>query len=397
LPAFEYTAKKNSDEIVKNIITADNQDAVAKKLISLNLYPISIKRLRNKYFGFEKKISPKELSILLMSFADMIDAGMSLVDSLKSIERQTKNLKIKEMIGNAKSMVMDGKSLSDSLQSYPEIFDETICSILRIGENSGNLSAVLRETSNIKWMEYEIKAKILSISFYPILLICFGTVVVFTLLTYAFPKITAIYANMGQSLPMLTSFVLSISRFLNKYWYLVIIFLILGFQLCRFAGKRYISRRKIDKILLEMPLLSILLKKIELRKFAKLFSIMLQNGVSISDSLMYIRGSISNSVIRAEVDKAREEIISGKSVSAAFAEKDVFPDIMMQSFQMGETGRNMGNTMRKIADIFERDLDTALKNFSVIAEPLLILLVGAVIGLLVLAVLLPIFNINLTI
>lgn len=397
MSTFSYIAKKGPAKIIKDTITAETADIAAGKLINLDLYPIEIKEIKEKGFFHKKKISSKDISIAFRAFADMLDAGMSVVEALNNLEKQSKNIRLKAILGTIKTNVIDGKSVSESMLLFPDVFDKTSSSIVNVGEKSGNISAVIREISDVKWMEYEVKSKVISVSFYPVFLVCFGAIVVFVLLTFAFPRITSIYSDLNQKLPFLTLMVMSVSEIFKKYWYFVIAGIIGFYQGIKYFFHRFYKKEGIDGIKLKIPLIGAVIQKMELRKFSRLFSIMLHNNVGISESLGYIEESLSNSVIRKDVEKAKEDIMSGQSVGQAFSSKASFPDVMVQAFQMGETGRNMASAMDRMTEMFNRDIDIALKNFSVIIEPTLILAVGAIIGLMVLAILLPVFNLNLSI
>ncbi|MCX5716141.1 MAG: type II secretion system inner membrane protein GspF [Candidatus Omnitrophica bacterium] len=403
MPRFFYKAKKGPQEIVEGRIDAETKAQALSKITGLGLFPVNIEEegetaagIRSSLsFTFSGRVKTADLALFTRQLADLLEGGVTIIDALSVLARQTENKKLKNTIEDISSYVKAGNNLAAALAQHPSIFPHLYVSMVRSGEVSGALEVVLNRLSGFLEEQEEFKTKVQAALAYPILMACVGVATIIVLLTFVMPRVVGIFQDLGQGLPFITQVLLAISDFIRFYWYL----LIAGFLFIFFAvrqlyrtpeGKAFLDRAK-----LRLPVLGDFLRKVDIARFARTLGTLLANGVTILESLEVSRDIMSNAPAKKEITEAFNSVREGSTLAKAFSEGEYFPLFVTNMIAVGEESGQLEKALMKIADSYERQTDKTIKIISSLIEPAMILVMGLIVGFIVISILLPIFQISL--
>lgn len=397
---FSYTATNAEGKVITGTIDLTNKNAVIGMLNRQNLRPISVKeyspRIRKFNIGNllkSKRIKPDTLSIFTRELSAMISAGVPLLRSLNSLEKYNRNPTLKKILGNVIKDVEGGSSLADALEKYPNDFNDIYVNMVRVGEAAGILDEILQRLATQQEKSNSIRKKIKSAMTYPIVLITITVIAFFGLMLFVIPQIGSILKELGGAdaeLPALTRAMLAISDFFVNRWYIVVPILagVIVFIL------RYIKttkgKRKFDKLILKLPVIKPLIVKVTTAQFARTFSVLMGAGVAVLESLHITARSLGNTVYEDALIKAAEEVKNGKQFSRVIEANDLFPPIVAQMLAVGEETGQTDKVLIKVADFYEDEVETAINGLSSIIEPLMIIILGGLVGLIAASVMMPI-------
>jgi type II secretion system protein F len=400
MPIFIYKAKKGPTEIIEGTIESASHSTAIAKLSSMGLYPISIspEGARGQAQGgagsFFRKVRLHDLSIFTRQLADLLDSGLTLLNSINVIYQQTENRFFRSVIRDIRDQVRDGRPFSDALRRHPAVFSDLYVSMAHSGEAGGMLEEILARLAGFAEAREQLQTKVKSALAYPAVMASVGMLTIIVLITFVIPKIVAIFEDLGQSLPIPTAILIGISRFTVTYWYLVIGFLILMAFIWSRIARTDEGRIALDSIKLRIPIAGDLIGKSEIANFSRTLGTLLQNGVPILESLDVVSSTMQNAVLKKEVRDAYQEVRDGKSLSKSLSNKKNFPAFAINMLAVGEEGGSLEKSLFKVADSYERETDNVVKIMTSVLEPLLILVMGLIVGFIVVSMLLPIFEIN---
>ncbi|KPK41770.1 MAG: hypothetical protein AMJ78_04575 [Omnitrophica WOR_2 bacterium SM23_29] len=402
MPRFFYKAKKGPAEIVEGHIEAETEYTAISKLSQLGYYPIKVEKedlqLQDKGFRpsfFIGRVRVRDMAIFTHQLSDLLGSGLTLLNALGVLYEQTENRYLKSVIQNVMSEVRDGAPLSIALSRYPNVFSRLFTSMVHSGEVGGVLEEVLRRLSSFYEKEEEVKAKIQTAMAYPILVSIVGMLTIFVLLSFVVPKLTTIFVEFGQILPLPTRILIKISDFFAEFWWLVLSFVVLFLFLLTRINKTKEGKLRFDRFILSIPALGEFIKKVEIGRLTKSLSTLLGNGVPILQSIEVVADTVTNEVLKRELERIGREVRDGSSFSKAIKTSQHFPIFVMNMIAVGEEGGSLEDALRKVGDSYEHDADRLVKIMTSIIEPLMILSMGAIVAFIVIAMLLPIFQINL--
>jgi general secretion pathway protein F len=326
--------------------------------------------------------------------ATLVGAGFPLVSALDSLIPQTRSKTFKKILAKIKDSIVEGNSFALSLSLYPETFSSLYVNMVRAGETSGALEIVLERLADITEKQQALKHRIRSALAYPVFMSLVGVVVLFLLLTFIVPSITSIFTDMKQVLPAPTRFLIGISGFFKTYWW--IIFVVTGMILLTLRGikKTVKGHYFFDKTKLLLPGFGILTKKLAVARFARTLGSLLENGVSMLHALEIVKNIVENVLIADIIKEASQEVEKGQGLGSALAESKIFPDLSIQMIQVGEQSGELEAMLNKIADVFENEVETSIMSMTSLLEPVMILVMGIIVGFIVLSICLPIFEMN---
>lgn len=400
MPKYIYKAKSGPNSVIEGTITADSSNAVIAKLTEQGYFPISIKEegKGGAPVPIKKvKISQRDVGLFTRQLADLLEGGLTLFQALDTLTRQTENKIFSKIIQDIRDRVKEGNPLSDSLQSYPRIFNPLYISMVRSGETGGMLDNVLVRLAEFSEKEQELRSRVRGALTYPFFLGSFGVITVGVLIIFVVPKLTGIFSDFGQELPLPTKILMGVSHVMGKWWWLIAVFFILILLTFRQQQKSIEGRLIVDRWKLRTPILGRLILAGEFARFSRTLSTLFESGVPVLKSLEIVTNTVINEVVRKELRSIYEKISRGASLGLSMEESAYFPVFMINMIKVGEKGGSIEKSLLKVADSYDREIDRVTRMFTTLLEPILILTLGLVVGFIVVSMLLPIFNINLAV
>jgi len=404
MPVFEYTALDINGKRVSDIIDAESGSGARQKLRQKKLFPVEIKEVHDRakqqdtqesvFVRPFSRISSTEISIVTRQMATLVGAGFPLVSAIYALIPQTSSNALKKVLSQIKDSIEEGNSFAGSLSRYPDLFSSIYINMVRAGETSGTLEIVLERLADITEKQQILRGKIKAALTYPILMTFIGSIVLFTLLAFIVPKITAIFADMNQTLPTPTVFLINLSTILKNYWWLMaggLFVFFIGFK--RFKNTVR-GRFLVDKYLMRSPVIGALIQKLAIARFSRTLGSLLENGVSMLSALDIVTAVVGNVIISNTVKEASVEVEKGNGLGNALDVAKVFPHIAIQMIQVGEQSGELEGMLNKIADIYENEVEMSVTGLTALLDPIILIVMGITVGFIVLAVLLPIFEMN---
>jgi general secretion pathway protein F len=404
MPVFEYTALDSRGKTTSGIIDAEGAQVARQKLRTSGIFPISIKETLEaapkkapRVFALSRRlgrVKPVEVSMMTRQLSTLIGAGFPLVSALDALVPQTKSHGFKKILAQIKDLIVEGNSFAQALLKYPGAFSPLYVNMVRAGETSGTLEIVLERLADITEKQQALKNRIQTALAYPIFMMVIGTVVLLVLMIYIVPSITSIFADMDQVLPTPTRILIFLSNFLKSYWWSILIVLVaIGIFFNR-AKKTAKGRYWIDKTMLILPGMGVLAKKLAVGRFARTLGSLLDNGVSMLIAMDIVKNIAGNILIADSVETAAIEVGKGQGLGTALSGSGIFPQLCIQMIQVGEQSGQLENMLTKIADIYENEVENTILRLTSYLEPVMILVMGSIVGFIVLSICLPIFEMN---
>ena len=399
---FFYKAKKGPKEIVEGTVEAENRDGAILKIGNMGYVAVQVDLSKNGQkkesalrFGLFNRVRPKDLTVFTYQLATLVKAKVTLFEAINILSAQTENASLKSIIAYISSELKDGKTLSEAMRKYPKVFPPLYINMIHSGELGGVLEETLIRLSRFREEEEDTKAKINSALAYPIFIIIVGIVTVFLLLTFAIPRLVSLFSDMGQTLPLPTRILILISNGVRNYWWG---FLVIGiFATLIFKRKKAVKKEKIffDRIKLKIPIVGNFIKKAMLASFARTFGTLVVNSIPVFQAMEMIIPTINNEVFKKELEKVYEGIIDGLPFAKSMGNSEWFPPFMINMVVVAEKGGNLYEALIEIANFYEREVNKMMKTMTSLLEPIIISVMGLIIGFIVMAMLLPIFQVNL--
>src|SRR5215213_4343828 len=403
MPTFAYAGRTRGGENVSGERTADNADAAVAALRREQILVTRIAPTKEKTAAagapavpkkgkLGKKVNPKNLAVFVRQFSVMIDAGLPLVQCLEILGTQEEDRNFSATILATRSDVESGASLADAMKKHPRTFDPLFTNMIAAGEAGGILDTILKRLATYIEKAVKLKGQVKSAMIYPIAIITIAVVVVGVILWKVIPTFANLFSGLGAQLPLPTRIVIALSNFLVAF----MPFIIVGVGAVAYAFKSYYAtvagKYNIDKIVLKLPVLGMLMKKIAVARFCRTLSTLLASGVPILDGLDITARTSGNAIIEDAVQTTRTSIERGETISAPLRETNVFPSMVVQMINVGETTGALDAMLAKIADFYEEEVDTAVAGLLTLMEPIMIAVLGGVVGGIVIAMYMPIFD-----
>ena len=405
MPVFEYTALDPKGKNISGIVDADSVVAARQKLRASNSFPVSIKEVidfpskRRESKGISipgpfGRVRQRDVTMMTRQLATLVGAGFPLVSAIDSLIPQTKSYTFNKVLARIKDSIVEGNSFANALSLYKETFSPLYINMIHAGESSGTLEIVLEQLADIMEKQQALKSRIRSALAYPVLMTVVGTIVLFLLLVFIVPSITAIFTDMNQVLPAPTLFLIGFSKLMKSYWWiLVIVFVAIAIGLRKFK-KTSKGRYLVDKTMLSLPALGILNKKLAVARFARTLGSLLENGVSMLPALEIAKNIAGNVLISNAVEGATKEIGQGQGLATSLSATAAFPHLSIQMMQVGEQSGKLESMLNKTANVFENEAESSIMSMTSLLGPVMILIMGVIVGFIVLSICLPIFEMS---
>lgn len=399
MPTFKYVAKDLNAQSVMGKITADDQTSVIDELRKRNLTIISVDAVKESSlakvsFGTKKKVKKDEIVIFSRQLATMVEAGLPIIQALDALEEQMTTPHFKTVIGNIRDDIQTGNSLSGAFSKHPRVFDTLFINMVKVGETGGVLSQVLDRVSSYMEKTLRLQRKVKSAMIYPAVVVFMAVAITILLLVKVVPTFAGIYDSFDQELPAMTQLLITISELLQNYLHFFIGGVIVLIFLLTRLYKTDKGKLAIDAALLKMPLFGELIRKVAISRFSRTLATLLQSGVPILESLDIVGKSSGNRVIELVVSDIKNNVREGESIAGPLSKSKVFPPMVTRMISIGEKSGQLEKMLSKIAEFYDDQVDAAVAGLTSIIEPLIIGVLGIVIGFIVIALFLPIINIT---
>lgn len=393
---FNYEAKDTTtNKIVKATVQAESEHEAAKLLVSQGFAPMNITEARNEENFFTKlssRITTKDRVIFTRQLSTLIAAGLPLSQSLRTLVEQTANRRLRGVVQELIMSIEGGHSLHDSFAKHPDVFDKLFLALVAAGEASGTLDESLQRIAAQQEKDAAITSKIKGALTYPVIVMfVIVGVLVFMLFTVV-PQVEKLYNDLHQSLPFITQIIVSTSQFAIRFWWVLLIILVVAVYLLLQYLRTEAGQRSLDVLKLNLPVFRSMFQRLYMARFARTGQTLLNTGVSMLDMLDIASEAVNNSVIGAEISRAAEKVKGGKDLSAALAAEEHMPELVSQMISIGEKSGRIDEMMGKTAKIYEDELDEEIGAISTSIEPILMVVLAIVAGGMVAAILLPIYS-----
>lgn len=394
---FYYKAINNAKKTVEGKIESSSIQSARDALMKQNLRPITIGKerasVKNLNSLFKKKLKSKDLVVFTRQLSTMVSAGVPLLRSLNTLENQTENPKLKDVVSKIGKSIEGGGTLADALGNHPEVFSGVYVNMVRAGEAGGILDDILDKLALQQEKDASIKTKFKSAMTYPTVLLGITVVVFIGLMTFVIPNLAKVITEIGgegSDIPTLTKIMLSVSDFMTSRWYVLVgIIALASYALRRFLKKPSGILFR-DKLILKTPVLNTIIKKIAIARFSRIFASLMGSGVTVIECLNVTSKAIGNEVIAKELLGCAREISTGKTLSYSLSKSKIFPPIISQMLAIGEETGKIDSILLKVADFYEEEVDATLGSLGSIIEPIMIVTMGGMVGLVAASVLGPI-------
>ena len=392
---YRYQARNQTGKVVSGDIAADSESAVEARLRGQGLTPIVVKKKPRKIkISFLRGVSSKDLKTFTQQFATMIDAGLPLVQCLDILGNQSDNKWFGAKLLEIKGMVEGGSTFSEALGRHPKIFDELFVNLVAAGELGGILDTIMKRLSEYIEKKERLERRIKGAMVYPIGITVVALLVIVILLKWVIPTFEGMFADFGskKGLPAPTQIVIDISNAFQESWYIILavaIGIIVGFNV--FKRSKF-GRHLLDRTALVMPIIGPVVRKIAVARFTRTLGTLLSSGVPILEALTTVSKAAGNVVIERAVNFAKERIAEGRNISEPLAEARVFPGMVIQMIAVGEQTGALDVMCNKIADFYDEEVDVAVAALTSLLEPLMMVVIGGLVGGMVISMYLPIFE-----
>ena len=393
MPTYNYIAINNNGSKKKGILSASSEREARKYIKDLQLTPISV-AISTSRPSFRSKIKNKEIVLMTRQLATLLEANTSIVDALKITADQLNNKDLISIILNLREDVIQGKRLGQSMKKYPDVFNNTYSSLVTAGDSSGSLDLIFNKLADYLEESASIRQKVVSALTYPIILIGFSIVVIFALLTFVLPQVIGQFVKAGAELPLITNLLIGLSNNIFS----IILFIVILAAFIIFGYRKYISNIEnhisAHKKLLNLPLIGNFILISEIERFSSTMALIMESGTNLDVALEESSKVFNNKYLHHIVMNAKKDVVEGKDFIFSFNKTKVFPNIFMQLISSGYKSGNLVRMFYKASDFLRNEIDTKRSIFLSLLEPLVIIFMGGFIMLIVLAILIPIMQMN---
>ncbi|MBH0089467.1 type II secretion system F family protein [Pseudoalteromonas sp. NSLLW218] len=397
LDTFQWIGVSARGKRLEGELAGNSIALVKAQLRKQGITPSKVKRKAKPLFGIQnvQKITPKDIALVTRQIATMLMAGVPLIQSIEMIGSGSTNKSVAKLMMTIGDEVKAGQPLSTALRKHPRYFDDLYCDLVASGEQSGALDKIFDRVAIYKEKSEALKSKIKKAMFYPIAVLVVAVIVTSILLIFVVPQFQDIFNGFGAELPAFTLFVIGISEFMQEYWWVALITVVASGWAFKEAQLRSLKLRDAtDRAVLKMPVVGMILNKAAVARYARTLSTTFAAGVPLVDALDSAAGASGNAVYRYAILDIKLEVSSGNQMNWAMRNSKIFPDMVIQMVAIGEESGSLDGMLEKVANIYEQEVDDAVDALSSLLEPLIMAVLGVLVGGLIIAMYLPIFELG---
>lgn len=399
MKTFNFKAKDKNGKLVRGKVEANDEKYAAqlireKGLILISLSVEAKSNLLSLIEGLGKKVKAEEVSNFTRQISTMVGAGLPITEALNILKVQSRG-RMQEIVSQILADVEEGQSFSSAISKYPDVFSQTYVALIKAGEAGGVLDNVLSRLSDTLEKQIEFKGKVKGALIYPVIVVIGMIVVAFVMMVFVIPKMLSLYSEFGAELPTPTKILMNVSGFFAKFWWLFLAAFAVFLNFFIGYRKTKSGKRKVDELILKIPIFGDLQRQVILTELTRTLSLLTGTGVSILDSLSISSQVVGNAVISEALDESAKDVEKGFPIAFSFSKHpDAFPYILSQMIAVGEETGKMSEVLAKVSHVFEVESDQKVKALTAAIEPLVMIVLGIGVGFLVIAVILPIYNLT---
>lgn len=400
MPLFKYTAKAAPGKIIRGEMQAENVKALTTSLGQKGLFPISVSQDSEKpprireFRSIFKKSKHSALVLFTRQMASLLDAGVTLHTALQLIQKQMQESSLAPVLNNLAASLSDGYKFSEACKAAPDVFSEFYINMIRAGETGGMLALVLDHLAEMLEKEDGLKKQIRAALAYPVFMFGMGFITITLLLTFVVPRIVSMFSEIGQTLPLPTRVLIAISGFFSANWIWLLVLLIVGIWALKSIKNQPAFEEKLHQILISLPFLGALLIEGEISRFARTLSALIRHGVPIQNAFKVVIAACKNSVLRNEFRDTATAIENGEKIGDSLRKSELIPPLLTQMIAIAEDTNQLEPVLERIANSSEKEVDRQVAIFTNLLEPAMIVVVGAIVGFIVFAMMMPIFQMD---
>ncbi len=398
MPAtFDYKVRDKTGALVTGQLVGDNEAIVMTRLRQMGLTPIRVKQastgLKMEIHLRPGRIKLKQIAVFCRQFATMVNSGLPILRALSILTDQTESKELAKVLFAVRAGVENGSSLSAAMAEHPKAFNNLFISMVKAGETGGVLDNVLLSLADQIEREVELRRQIKSAMTYPIVVVALVTLILAAMLLFVVPQFETIYSSLGGKLPLPTRMLLSLSRAVRSYWYVVLLGAVVASFLFRGYKKTEAGRARVDAVKIRIPIFGPLFHKVALARFASTLGMLLRSGVPILQALDNVNETVNNRVIGDAVDDVKTSVREGESIAKPLGRHKSFPPMVVQMMAVGEETGAVDTMLDKVAEFYNSEVTATVEAMTSLIEPLLIAVIGAAVGAAVIALYMPMFSV----
>ena len=411
MPVYAYKGLTNEGKAVAGVIDADSPKGARLKLRRTGVFPTDLaeerarrtavaaaepepSRLQLNVGQLFEHITPQDLALMTRQLSTLVGAGLPLVECLSALIEQIDNARVKRTLSQVREQVVEGRAFAEALRDHPRVFSDLYVNMVRAGEASGALDVVLLRLAEYTESAAQLRSKVKTAMTYPILMASAGGTIMIFLLAFVVPKVTRIFAETKAALPLMTVILLALSNFLAQYWWVLVCGVIAAVIAVRVSVRTPAGRLRYDGYVLRFPYFGKLVKKVALARFSRTLSTLLSSGIPLLASLDIVKNVVNNAVLSEAIENARNSIREGQSIAPPLRKSGLFPPLVLHMVAVGEKSGELEEMLSRAADAYDSEVEASVAAMTSILEPVMILVMGAIVLFIVLAILLPIFELN---
>lgn len=406
MAVYEYKGLTQEGKELAGIVDAESPKTARLKLRKSGIFPIEIQESQEKtqavpltteirsYFSWGERITVQEVAIMTRQMATLLGAGLPLMEALAALTEQVEKPALRRIVAGVREQVKEGGALASALAAHPKLFSDLYVNMVRAGEASGTLDGMLKRLADFLEHQVRLKNMIMATMTYPIFMLVVGTGVLFALITFVVPKVTAVFSEMHQTLPLATRILISVSNFMQSYWWAVLFLIVMG----GVGFNRFIQTPKgrvwWDGFLLRSPVAGKLIRMVALSRFSRTLSTLLASGIPLLQALGIVQPVVANKVLADAIENARQGIKEGEGIAEPLKRSALIPPLVSHMIAIGERSGELEGMLLKVAEAYDNEVETTINSLTSLLAPVMILIMGAVVLFIVLAILVPLFELS---
>lgn len=390
---FTFEGKNiETERLVRGEVVAKDEEEARKKLQRRGIRPLRISKVKT---ARKRRITQEDITVFTRQLATMMKAGLPLMQAFEIVARGHSNPSMTEMLMQVRSDVEQGSALGKSFSKYPKYFDRFYCNLVSAGESGGVLESLLDKLAVYKEKTQAIKKKVKTALTYPIAIIVVAIALIFIMMMFVLPAFKEVYANMGAELPDLTQLVMNLSDLFVDYgWIMIILLIASAFGLYKLHEKSHTFQKRIDALILRLPIFGTIVRKATIARWARTTSTLFAAGVPLVEVLDSVAGASGNILYEEATQDIRAKVTQGLSLTSSMQSTDMFPNMVIQMAAIGEESGSLDDMLNKAAEFYEDEVDNSVTRLSHLMEPIIMVVLGSLIGILLIAMYLPLFNLG---
>lgn len=390
---FTFEGKNiETERLVRGEVVAKDEEEARKKLQRRGIRPLRISKVKT---ARKRRITQEDITVFTRQLATMMKAGLPLMQAFEIVARGHSNPSMTEMLMQVRSDVEQGSALGKSFSKYPKYFDRFYCNLVSAGESGGVLESLLDKLAVYKEKTQAIKKKVKTALTYPIAIIVVAIALIFIMMMFVLPAFKEVYANMGAELPGLTQLVMNLSDLFVDYgWIMIILLIVSAFGLYKLHEKSPTFQKRIDALILRLPVFGTIVRKATIARWARTTSTLFAAGVPLVEVLDSVAGASGNILYEEATQDIRAKVTQGLSLTSSMQSTDMFPNMVIQMAAIGEESGSLDDMLNKAAEFYEDEVDNSVSRLSHLMEPIIMVVLGSLIGVLLIAMYLPLFNLG---